>query len=369
MEGIELIGTGVVYRNPDPDLKPRHAWHPTLALVGGGRWVCSFDLASAILDTDYATHLAWSADDGATWSEPARLATAEPEGGPDTHSVRITRLPDGSFVAGGARWRRTGRHARGLNRETGGWCPMDLVITRSLDGRTWSPLETIGPPLRGPAFEVCHRIVPLDDGRWLWPMSTWRGWDGDAGDGERAVALVSYDEGRTWPEYLTVLDSRADGIVHWEQSLVALPGHRLLDVAWAFDPVRSVTHELPYAIAPDGRTFSVRGLTGLRAQTTKVVSLGDGRIVAIYRRDDVPGLWATLAGIDGDRWVRMADLSLMAFASSGMTGHASVADELGSLAFGSPSPVLAEDGTVLAAFWCRESCVYGIRWVRLRITG
>jgi hypothetical protein len=30
--------------------------------------------------------------------------------------------------------------------------------------------------------------------------------------------------------------------------------------------------------------------------------------------------------------------------------------------------MLAEDGTVLAAFWCRESCVYGIRWVRLAVT-
>ena len=44
---------------------------------------------------------------------------------------------------------------------------MDLVVTRSTDGRTWSPFEVVTPPLVGPAFEVCHRIVALPDGEWV----------------------------------------------------------------------------------------------------------------------------------------------------------------------------------------------------------
>ena len=38
-------------------------------------------------------------------------------------SLRITALPDDTFVAAGARWDAPRRYARGLNRETSGWCP------------------------------------------------------------------------------------------------------------------------------------------------------------------------------------------------------------------------------------------------------
>ncbi len=367
---IEVVGSGTLWRNPDPDLRSLHAWHPTLARLGGGRWRVSFDIAAAALSQDYATWTSESVDDGGTWSAPERLATFEPIDGPDTHSVRITVLPDGSFVGAGGRWKRSGPYRRGLNRETSGWCPMDLIVTRSADGRTWSPFEVIEPPLLGPSYEVCHRILALPDGRWLWPISTWPGWDGDQGDGLRAVALVSRDEGRTWPTYVDVLDSRPAGIAHWEQSIVPLPDGRLVAVGWAFDPVTSLTHELPYAIsAVDGEGgFAVRGLTGLRAQTTKLASLGDGRVIAVYRRDDQAGLWATVARIDGDAWVPLAEAPLWQDVASGMRGQdRTVAEDLAGLAVGAPNPALTEDGTVLVAFWARRECVYGIDWMRLRI--
>ena len=76
---------------------------------------------------------------------------------------------------------------------------MELILTRSRDrGHTWSPIERIEPPLVGPAFEVCHSITELRDGRWVWPCSTWMGWDGDAPNGMNAILLVSEDKGRTW---------------------------------------------------------------------------------------------------------------------------------------------------------------------------
>lgn len=367
---IEVAATGTLWRNPDPDLASLHAWHPTLARMGDGRWLCSFDIGSAVLAHDYATWVAASDDDGATWSEPWRLAPFEPADGPDTHSVRITRLPDGSLVGAGGRWKRSGPYARGLNRETSGWCPMDLVLTRSADGRAWSSFEVVPPPLTGPAFEVCHRIVPLADGRWLWPTSSWPGWDGDPGDGLRAVALVSTDQGATWPTWLEVLDSRPDGPAHWEQSIVTLTDGRLLAVGWAFDMATSVTSELPFALAAPGGGFTVRGGTGLRAQTTKLCVLPDGRVLAIYRRDDAPGLWATLARIEGDRWVTLETAPLWEGATSGMRGEGrTVAEDLSALAFGAPNPAVAEDGSVLVAYWCRRECVTGIDWVRLRVTG
>ena len=48
-ERIEVVESGTLWRNPDPDLRSLHAWHPTLARLGGGRWRVSFDIASAAL--------------------------------------------------------------------------------------------------------------------------------------------------------------------------------------------------------------------------------------------------------------------------------------------------------------------------------
>jgi hypothetical protein len=366
---IEVVASGSVWQNPDPDARALHAWHPSLVETGAGRWLCSFDLASAILAPDYGTWLSASDDDGRTWSEPWSMAREW--GAPDatTHSLRIGRSPDGSLVAAGGRWRREGRYARGLNRENAGWCPMELVISRSETGRAWTLPEVVTPPLTGPAFEVCHPIVALPDGRWLWPTSTWRDWDGDEGTGMRAVALVSTDGGRTWSDHLEVLDGRARGVVHWEQSLVPLADGRLLAVAWAFDPVASRTLELPWALASDGRAFDRWGGTGLRAQTTKLAVLGDGRVLAVYRRDDEPGLWGAVARVDGDGWRTLGTHLLWGGAGPGMRGTGSVADDLAGLAFGAPNAVPAADGSVLVAFWRREACQYGIGWLRLRVDG
>ena len=88
---------------------------------------------------------------------------------------------------------------------------MELILTRSQDrGHTWSPIERVAPPLEGPAFEVCHSITELRDGRWVWPCSTWMGWDGDAPNGMNAILLVSEDQGRTWPTFITEFDRWAE---------------------------------------------------------------------------------------------------------------------------------------------------------------
>ena len=51
-------------------------------------------------------------------------------------------------------------------------------------------------------------------------------------------------------------------------------------------------------------------MTGFLAQTTKTIELPDGRILAVYRRNDEPGLWATTARVDGDTWTNEETVAL-----------------------------------------------------------
>lgn len=364
---VECVEGGLVYRNPKPHLRSVHAWHPSLVQMSDGTLLAGFDLGEAIESLDYRTYLCRSRDEGRTWDAPRPLFH-DPVTRRSTHSVRLGRVADGEVVAFGGRFYRDDPEEGLTNRANLGYVPMDLILLRSRDGVSWEGPHTIAPPLVGPAFETCHRIIELADGRWLAPTATWKGWAGDAPNGMKAIALVSHDRGRTWPEYLTVIDQYERGVVSWEQGLTQLADGRLLAVVWCFD--ERAGHSLPnrYALSVDGRTFSAPRENGMRGETAKLITLADGRVLCLYRRLDRPGLWASVVRVEGDEWVTVAEASLWRGPSSGMRGErASSSDELSALKFGFPSMVQLPGGDVLAVFWCLEECVHNIRWVRLRV--
>ena len=364
---IERAETGLVYRNPKPYLRAIHAWHPSIAWLGGGELLAAFDLGQAVESLDYATHLSRSLDGGRSWSAPERLFH---ESSPrlSTHSVRIGRMRDGTLVGFGGRYYRDDPEEGLVNRENLGYVPMDLIQLTSADGgRTWHGPEVILPPLVGPSFEICHRAIELTDGRWLAPTSTWRGWRGEAPEGMKAIALVSHDRGRSWPEFLTVCDQFALGVISWEQGLTQLADGRLLAAVWSFDERSGQSLSTRFVLSHDGRTFSPPRETGLIGETAKLITLADGRVLCVYRRSDRPGLWANLVRIEGDRWINLAEAPLWQGMASGMHGEGTSSDELSALKFGFPSMVHMAGGDVLLVFWCVEEGVHNIRWQRLKI--
>ena len=347
-----------------------HAWHPSLADLGSGRWLCSFDLGSAPESLDYATYVSRSDDDGSTWSEPVRLMQDKSERR-TTHTLRIARLRDGRIMAVGSRLFRDDPNRGLINTPGLGYTPMELILMTSRDdGARWTEPVTVAPPLEGPAFEACSSLVELNDGRLLWPTSTWMGWDGSAPNGMKAIALVSDDDGVSWRRFIDIFDRWSEGVLHWEVSLVQLKAGPLLSLAWAVDTRNGHTEPTPYAWSRDAATFSERGTTGISGQTAKLLALPDGRALCVYRRHDVPGLWATTAQIDAEgRWHSDAPDPLWQGAASGMRGEAgSVGEDLSALMFGYPNLQLRVDGDAMLAFWCREDCLGGIRWMRLELS-
>jgi len=370
MSAIELIDTGLIYRNPKPHMRSIHTWHPSLVVLDSGRILAGFDLAEAVAAMNYRTVTATSDDEGKTWSEPRELFEDEVElPYATTHTVRLSRTKDGTVLAFGGRFHRADPEEGISNPDEGfGSVPVDLIWLQSQDGgQTWDGPRTIDSPIDSPAYEICHRIVELQDGTWLAPTSTYPAWNGEARAGMKAIALVSKDRGKSWPSYVTLHDDWESGVIHFEQSVDQLPDGRLIGVAWAYVAKTGKTLGTPYVLSDDAAHFSAQRPTGLQGQTAKITCLPDGRVLCLYRRDDKPGLWANLSRIDGDEWVNLAEAPMWLGAESGMDKNTSIDESLRTLKFGFPSAVVLPNGDVFAAFWCMEDCVHNIRWLRIRI--
>ncbi len=365
---ITCTDTGLVFSNPKPYLKSRQAFHPTLVQLGDGELLCSYDIGQGVESLDYRTYLSRSWDGGSTWTRQGHLFD-DPVDSLTSSSVRLTKLNDSSLVGFGIRFLREDPEEGIVSRETLGFVPLELFTIRSTDGgRSWTEPTNFSPPLENPAFEICHSIVELQDGTWLLPTATAKGWDGSLPAGQQSLVFISKDLGASWDSY-GVTFKQAD-TVYWEQSLINLDDGRLLVAAWAHNLETGQNQPTPFAISSDsGRTFSVQSLTGFEAQTCKLLSLGDNKILCVYRRSDKPGLWATLSQIDDESWMNLSELPLWGsrLQTSGMAGEDNTYDELSGLHFGYPTLLRTGQTSVLLAFWCLEGWTCNIRWFKIEI--
>ena len=371
MANIDVLKTGLIYRNPKAHVRSVHAYFPSVAVMANGEMLATIVLGEAFEAVNTHTHVSRSTDRGETWQLEGRIYPGT-EDRLTSDAARLTSLPDGEVVAFMVRADRTDHPDEGLtNPENLGFVPTELTLLRSRDfGRTWTTPEPFEPPLEGPAFELCCPITVLGDGRWVLPTQTWPGWDGRCPNGVRMVALVSSDRGQTWPEYWDVMREPRGRIYFWESKIVELGDGRLLAVAWAYDDEASKDLPNHYSTSTDGGvTWSAPASTGLTGQTMTPFVLDDGRVLCVYRRMDRSGLWANVSRLDGDRWVNEGDEPLWGTDAAGLTETSEdMSHNFNVLRFGAPCITRLADGTLFVAFWCYEDCVSVVRWFKLGVS-
>ena len=364
---IQIVSDGYVYENPKSYLCSRQAMYPSLVDLGNGELICSYNLGEAVESVDNRNYLSRSTDNGKTWSFEKELIGGTHCGRTISSTVRIAKVSDRVLGFGAICYRENPEEGL-LNHETLGYAPMSLVtIASGNNGRTWSEPEIISTPLDGPAFEICHSIIELPDGRWIVPTSTWAGWNGELPNGHKGIIMISSDKGRTWDYSVTFDGDKAGGIIPWEQSAVILDNGDILVVAWYYNP--SAAKNLPnhFTISRDGgKTFSEPKTFGIDGQTCKMLKLDDGRILLAYRRNDKPGLWLNLSEFDDGKWNHLSECPVCGF-SSGMSGKGKSSDELSGLSFGYPQMIQLNDRSIFMAFWCLDGWSSKIRCVKLNI--
>lgn len=364
--------TGILFRNEKPHVKSVHAYFPSLAVFPDGALISTYVLGEAFEAVNLQMHWSRSTDQGRTWTHQGQLNP------PTVNQItsafgRINTTPSGELVVNLIRYDRSQHPDEGLsNPETLGLVPAELVLMRSHDqGTTWSDPETVSPPLVGPEFEMCSPITVLSDGRWVWPTSTWRDWNGFLPNGNRMVALVSHDQGASWPEYLDVMHSVDEQLIFWESKILEIDAGRLLAVAWCYDEAAGADRPIHYAVSENGgANWSSPASTQLIGQTLTACLLDDGSLLSIYRRLDERGLWACQSRLDEDgRWKNLNQWPLWGHQSlEGSTQTSgNMSANFAALKFGAPHIARLPDGDLYVTFWCYEQNISVIRWFRLDV--
>lgn len=364
------VSTGIMYRNPVPHIVSRHGYFPSVVALDNGNVVGSVVIGEAFEAANLQTHIVHSADGGETWSNPVPLVARDRDA-MISDCARLAVFPDGELATVMVQSHRAAHPEAGLaNPDNMGFVPTDLSVIRSRDnGNTWQAPEPVRPPLEGPSFEACSPIVLLSDGRWIWPTSTWRGWDGYAPNGMKMVALVSHDRGKSWPEYMDIMDGNDHNVIYWEGKVVETGDGALLAVAWAYDEKHGKDLPNHYALSRDGgTTWSAPRSTGIQGQTLSILQLEEGRFLTVFRRMDKPGLWMNSVRLDGDAWVNEDARCLWGGEAGGLNNRSgNMVQDFNELKFGAPAITRLSDGTVYIAFWCYERMVSNIRWFKIRL--
>lgn len=370
MNPIKDIQTGILYRNDKPHVKSIHAYFPSAAVLSDGQILATVVLGEAFEAVNLRTHLFRSTDNGKTWQNEGLIYPGTKER-LTSDCARLTALSNDDLVVFMIRHDRTEHPNEGLtNPETLGFVPTDLLIFRSSDkGKTWTGPQRIQPPLVGPSFEMCCPITVLKDGRWFIPTQTWPGWNGECPNGIKMVALVSCDQGKSWPTYLDVMQEPGRHVYFWESKIIELKDGRLLATAWVYDDTAKSDRPNHYCFSSDGgKTWSTPCSTGLYGQTLTPLELEDGRILSAYRRTDKPGLWLNISRLEKSQWINEFEMPLWGYQATGLIATSqNMSHNFSVLRFGAPCMAYLKDKTILLCFWCYEDCVSNIRWFKIRI--
>jgi hypothetical protein len=370
MPSIDIVDTGVIYRNPMPALVSRHAYFPSLVALPNGDLVAAMDIGSAFEAVDVRSFVCRSSDQGKTWSEPAQIFEPDESRHPVSTTCRINLLPDGSLIGWVCLFDRTRTDMGLADPKTDGFVRTDFAVTRSKDGgKSWSQPVPVSLPVDWHHFETCSPPVPTAD-RVLVPSAPLKNTAGDYPAIHSGVAFTSLDGGESWSELATLFPGGQADPTAWEMKLTTLSDGRVLTVCWSYDPGSNKTIDNRWAVSTDGgATFAEPRSTGIHGETCTPIALGDNHVLCVYRRFDKPGLWSQLARVGTDSWTPLADQ--LVWSGPGYTGDrldgGGLFDNMSGLQMGLPTLVQLPGGDVLAAFWCVEHCVSNIRWYRIRI--
>ena len=341
-------------------------------LPDGSYIACQF-VSSTFVSSDARTEILRSVDGLATWTNEGQLrGPAAAEDGWSYRGPTISVVPDGRLLMRVTRFQADrisetfDAQSESLQR------PENLIYWSDDAGRTWSAPQLVTVDLDSARYTANGSgvLLQLAPDRWMYPMETWKPVGYDGPPDQKAIALFSADQGRTWGELTVAADDPTGEMNWWDHAATVLPDGRIYNMVWAHR-YRAV-EDLPnhcLESADQGRTWTEPRPTNLMGQMCVPIALPDGRVAAVYSyRREPQGVHVALSE-DLERFD--VDNKIVAFDAG---AEAVLGDpEPTSLAvnmaqgFGRPGGKLLPDGTLLVYLWGTVDGLSHGRWVRLSL--
>jgi sialidase-1 len=360
---VKRLSSFALFANPAPGLVSRQALFPGVIRLRDGRLLALFSIGQAFDAADMRSFVSFSADDGATWSEPRRLNEREavPE---EQESFKPIELSDGRLLATGYVFERPDPLQPIVD-------PVTLALPRLVPkmsmsddgGASWSipePIRLEGePPLEmsGPATQLpSGRIIAATSPFHLRPT------------GHSGWIVASDDNGRSWFKLSEFFRAPGEDIHAWECRLVAWGEGRVAVLWWAYDHTRGINLNNHIAFSSDGGvTFAPAVDTGAPGQSSSLIHLEGETLLTIHaQREKDAGLVVRRVDVSGDRFDIREELELFADPAMGST-TADMKQQFGDLKFGQPSLLRLNETDLLAYCWAFEAHQYIIKAFRLSL--
>ena len=370
---LRIIDEGILSRR-----EGRGAYMPVVTPLSDGSLIACQHVGAELGSSDNHIVVLRSCD-GRAWTDEGSIHRVSPAGergqprdGFAYRGPRIDVVPDGRLILCATRFETAGSplfdpDSEALQR------PEMLVFWSVDEGRTWSDPEVVPVDLP-PDRYTCNgagSLLQLAPDRWMYPFETWKPEGFEGPPDQKAAALFSPDQGRTWGEFTPVADDASGAVLYWDQMCAALPDGRIYTMLWTHQYGTSEDLTNHWVLSEDqGRTWSEPRPTNLRGQVCAPIPLADGRVAAIYNcRHEPQGIHVAitedLAHFDTGAEAVVFDAG--AEAAFGSTDHDNFLAEHMLIAFGKPGGVLLPDGDLLCYFWCTAGGVTHTRWVRLAL--
>ncbi len=351
MSKIEVIDHTTLYENPIPHIRSRHAYFPGLVQLPNGDLLALFTLGEAMDSTDMTTVVSRSHDQGRTWSPPNPLHERDPDHQFDSDYLKPTVLRDGSLIATGYHFYRTGRDMPITNPETDGVRSGDNLVSFSLDeGFTWSPPSII-PTRRPELVEASGPCLQLRDGRLLVAGSLFPTWEGTHPSSHIGVLLSSRDQGRTWDDNTVFYHDPKGQYMPAEPRLCEMQDGRVVALFWTHGHVSVSNLPNHLTVSHDGGiTWSEAIDTGVAAQASNLMYMGGDYLLTIHcHREGEVGLVVRIVDFADDQWRVVAEATIWDNAQASKV--AAFGDMAKSLKFGQASLLRLDNGDIIATHW------------------
>ncbi|MAE62661.1 MAG: hypothetical protein CMJ18_00190 [Phycisphaeraceae bacterium] len=367
MPSIEVTDRHVVYENPHPQNRARHAYFPGLVNLPSGDLLALFILGEALEATNVTTVVSRSADQGRTWQFEGPLHERDAEHRFDSDYMKPLVLSDGSLLATGYRFNRSDPDELATNAD-GGVRPGDNLVSFSRDeGRSWTPHQVVSrstPEVieqSGPAIQLRSGTI-LASGS-LYPM-----WDGSHPSGCIGVLSRSDDGGATWDDRTRFFKDPRGRFHPAEPRLCEMQDDRVVALVWMMDDARHEHDTNHVTVSHDGgASWSDPIDTGLGGQASNLAYLGEERLLSIHshREGSDIGVYVRIVDFSNDTWRTVEQEKVWGNAPSKRTANYATIGQ--NLKFGQPSVLRLADGDILATHWAFEDGQGSILSHRLRI--